>query len=84
MHDAMRAQHQELSALMERAARFEEQSRTAQAELERVRRVMHARNIQADELDLLAVPGLRDRVDAPSPQRRPPAAHVPVRILVLA
>jgi hypothetical protein len=81
MQDAMRAQHAELSALMERASRFEEQSRSAQAELDRVRRAMHVRHIQAEELDLLTVPAVRDRVDAPPPRRHVPVSQSPVCLL---
>jgi hypothetical protein len=81
MQDAMRVQHAELSALMERAARFEEQSRSAQAELDRVRRAMHVRHIQAEELDLLTVPTVRDRVDAPPPRRHVPVPQSPVCLL---
>jgi hypothetical protein len=78
MHNALEEQHSKMAALMARANRFESQSRSAQADLQRVRQQMHARDASAAELELLSVPKLADRVDAPRRPRHP--VDAPVRV----
>lgn len=70
MNGALQAQHAEMTGLLERANRFEAQSRSAQDELARVREQMRERAAAAAELELLSVPAAPARIDAPAARRR--------------
>jgi predicted nuclease with TOPRIM domain len=65
LQHALQQQHAEMTGLMERANRFEQQSLAAQQELEAMRLQMHQQDTWRTELDLMNVPQAPDRIECP-------------------